>query len=70
MDQKTVPYALARAVDLPYEEADRRIREELQKEGFGILTEIDVQATPSGPDRRAPCGPVPPLQRRRTPDRG
>jgi uncharacterized protein (DUF302 family) len=42
MDQKTVPYALARAVDLPYEEADRRIREELQKEGFGILTEIDV----------------------------
>ena len=45
MEPKTPPYALSRAVDLSYEEADRRIREELQKEGFGILTEIDVQAT-------------------------
>jgi uncharacterized protein (DUF302 family) len=27
------------------EEADQRVREELQKEGFGILTEIDVRAT-------------------------
>jgi uncharacterized protein (DUF302 family) len=38
-------YALARVVDLTYEEADRRIREELAKEGFGILTEIDVKET-------------------------
>jgi uncharacterized protein (DUF302 family) len=45
MDPKTVPYALSRTVDLSYEEADRQIREELQNEGFGILTEIDVQAT-------------------------
>jgi uncharacterized protein (DUF302 family) len=30
---------------IPPEEADLRVREELQKEGFGILTEIDVKAT-------------------------
>lgn len=38
-------YALSRTVDLSYEEAEERIREELEKEGFGILTEIDVKAT-------------------------
>ncbi|HUP20829.1 MAG TPA: DUF302 domain-containing protein [Gemmatimonadota bacterium] len=38
-------YALSRTVDLSYEEAERRIREELAVEGFGILTEIDVRAT-------------------------
>lgn len=38
-------YALSRTVDLSYEEAEKRIREELEKEGFGILTEIDVKAT-------------------------
>jgi uncharacterized protein (DUF302 family) len=45
MEPRTAPYALSRVVDLEYEEADRRIREELQKEGFGILSEIDVRAT-------------------------
>ena len=38
-------YALARTVDLSFEEADARVREELEKEGFGVLTEIDVKAT-------------------------
>lgn len=38
-------YALTRVVDLSFEEADRRIREELAEEGFGILTEIDVKET-------------------------
>ena len=38
-------YALSKTTDLPYEEADRRVREELKKEGFGVLTEIDVSAT-------------------------
>ena len=45
MAERTARYALARTVDLPFEEADRRVREELQKEGFGVLTEIDVAAT-------------------------
>ena len=38
-------YALSRTVALSYEEADRRVREALQEEGFGVLTEIDVAAT-------------------------
>jgi len=40
-----VPYGLTREVALPYEVADRRIREELAAQGFGILTEIDVRET-------------------------
>jgi uncharacterized protein (DUF302 family) len=31
--------------DLPYAQAVDRAREELKKEGFGVLTEIDVKAT-------------------------
>ena len=38
-------YGLKRALPLSVDEADRRIREELMKEGFGILTEIDVEKT-------------------------
>ena len=45
MTQATVGYALARTLDLSYEEVDARVRDELQKEGFGVLTEIDVKAT-------------------------
>jgi uncharacterized protein (DUF302 family) len=45
MDTANPAYGFKRTVPLPVEEADRRIREELQKEGFGILTEIDVKAT-------------------------
>ena len=45
MEQTTASYALARTVDVPYEEADRRVRAALEDEGFGILTEIDVAAT-------------------------
>ncbi len=44
IEQKT-PYGLNIQVALPYETAVERAREELSKEGFGILTEIDVQAT-------------------------
>ncbi len=45
MEKANPPYGIKRVVPLPMEEADRRVREELQKEGFGILTEIDVKAT-------------------------
>ena len=38
-------YGLKRSIPLPLDQADQRVRDELQKEGFGILTEIDVKAT-------------------------
>ncbi len=38
-------YGYKRQVNLPYEKAVAKVREELGKEGFGVLTEIDVKAT-------------------------
>jgi uncharacterized protein (DUF302 family) len=38
-------YYFSKTVDLSYEDAIARVTEELKKEGFGVLTEIDVQAT-------------------------
>jgi uncharacterized protein (DUF302 family) len=38
-------YGYKRQVDASFEEVLRRTREELEKEGFGVLTEIDVRAT-------------------------
>ena len=43
--EQNTPYGLSVEVSLPYETAVERIREELSKEGFGVLTEIDVRAT-------------------------
>lgn len=45
MDKEYLAYGLKRSIPLPLGQADQRVREELQKEGFGILTEIDVKAT-------------------------
>jgi uncharacterized protein (DUF302 family) len=45
MPQQTTNYGLSVHVGLPYETAVERVREELGKEGFGVLTEIDVKAT-------------------------
>jgi uncharacterized protein (DUF302 family) len=42
MDTK---FGFGKAVDLGFEEAVEAVTEELGKEGFGVLTEIDVQAT-------------------------
>lgn len=39
----TKAYAFGKTVELSYAEAERKVREELQKEGFGVLTEIDVK---------------------------
>jgi uncharacterized protein (DUF302 family) len=38
-------YGYKRKVLVSFEKAVERTREELQKEGFGVLTEIDVRAT-------------------------
>ncbi|HIL56865.1 MAG TPA: DUF302 domain-containing protein [Rhodothermales bacterium] len=38
-------YHYARTVDLPMSEAEPRVRETLREQGFGVLTEIDIQAT-------------------------
>jgi len=38
-------YGFGKQVDLDFEAALKKVAEELAKEGFGILTEIDVQAT-------------------------
>jgi uncharacterized protein (DUF302 family) len=43
MDMST-PYAFGKTVALPFALTEQRVREELQKEGFGVLTEIDVAA--------------------------
>ena len=45
MDQADIPYGFKKTLKMPVEDADARVREELQKEGFGVLTEIDVKAT-------------------------
>jgi uncharacterized protein (DUF302 family) len=45
MVEQVTRYGLATTVRLPYEAALERTRAELAKEGFGVLTEIDVAAT-------------------------
>jgi uncharacterized protein (DUF302 family) len=37
-------YYFTKVLDLPFEDAIARVTDELQKEGFGILTDIDVKA--------------------------
>lgn len=38
-------YSISKEVDLSYDEALEKVAKELQKEGFGVLTEIDVKKT-------------------------
>lgn len=45
METPDIRYGFKKVVSLPLAEADAKLREELKKEGFGILTEIDVKAT-------------------------
>ena len=41
----TTSYAITRTVDAPFAETVERVTASLADEGFGVLTEIDVQAT-------------------------
>ena len=38
-------YTLSTTTELPFADAVERVRDELKAEGFGVLCEIDVQAT-------------------------
>ena len=43
--EQATRYGIGKSVALFYEQAVERTRAALQQEGFGVLTEIDVQAT-------------------------
>lgn len=45
MPETAASYGLKKTLDLPFEQADQRVREALAEEGFGVLTEIDVRDT-------------------------
>ena len=45
MSTTNTSYAIGKSVPLPYEQAVERMRDALQHQGFGVLTEIDVRAT-------------------------
>ncbi len=45
MITQTTPYGIGTTVALDYDRAVERTREELAKEGFGVLSEINVAAT-------------------------
>ena len=45
MTQATINYQFSINLNLPYEQAIEQVTAALKEEGFGVLTEIDVQAT-------------------------
>ena len=45
MRMPTTSYTLSTTTEQSFEMAVERVRDELKAEGFGILCEIDVQAT-------------------------
>lgn len=45
MQVLTTTYTLSATTEAPFDKAVERVKEELKAEGFGVLCEIDVQAT-------------------------
>lgn len=45
VEMRRAPYGIYRDTELSYDEAVVKVTEELKKEGFGVLTEIDVRET-------------------------
>lgn len=45
MAEAVTEYAYRTRLDVPYEQAVERVTAALKEQGFGVLTEIDVQAT-------------------------
>lgn len=45
MTDTSQTYALQARLDLPYDQAVEQVTAALKEQGFGVLTEIDVQAT-------------------------
>jgi len=43
--ENPMAYYLTKTISIPFEEALVKVTEELKKEGFGIITEIDVRET-------------------------
>ena len=43
--EESPSYAFSKIVDVSYDDALVKVTAELKKEGFGVITEIDVQAT-------------------------
>jgi len=43
--REVMNYYVSKVVDYPFEQALVRVTDELKKEGFGVLTQIDVKAT-------------------------
>ena len=40
-----MPYSFSTTIDMTFDEAISSVKQELQREGFGVLTEIDVKET-------------------------
>ncbi|MBI3580727.1 MAG: DUF302 domain-containing protein [Nitrospinae bacterium] len=42
---KETGYGISKKLSISYDEAEKKVREKLKEQGFGVLTEIDVKRT-------------------------